>query len=363
MRMTYLKLYQYRNYETLELIPHERLTVLLGKNAQGKTNVLEAIELCATGRSHRTVRDVQMIQREKDVAYIRLEAEQKARNRRIEIRMAKNKGKQIKIDGVPISRMGELMGCFHAVMFSPEDLRLVKDGPSERRRFMDIELSQIAPVYFYALSNYLHANQNRNALLKSLQNGVEDQGQLLIWDEQLARHGAQIYMQRRAFMQSLRQIARDVHARLSDGRECLHLFYDSDIDAATEEEAQQAIQVLLLEQRKEDIRRGMTQKGIHRDDIGMTLNEMDVRSYASQGQQRTAALAMKISELHLMRDWLDDAPVFLLDDVLSELDAHRQAMLLEATRDFQTFLTTTHWDRKEEGGIYWVEEGTLRKKE
>lgn len=356
-----MKLYQYRNYETLELTPHERLTVLLGRNAQGKTNVLEAIELCATGRSHRTARDIQMIQREKEMAYIRLDAEQKNVNRRIEIRMAKNKGKQIKIDGVSISRMGELMGCFHAVMFSPEDLRLVKEGPSERRRFMDIELSQIFPVYFYALSNYLHANQNRNILLKSLQRGVQDKGQLRVWDEQLAHHGAQIYMQRKAFMESLSQIVRDVHGRLSDGKEHLQLFYDSDIDAANEEEAKKAIMDLLNEQHYEDIRRGVTQKGIHRDDIGMTLNHMDVRSYASQGQQRTVALAMKISELYVMRDWLGEAPVFLLDDVLSELDDRRQNLLLETTRDFQTFLTTTHWNHQMEGDIYMVVEGRLEK--
>lgn len=344
MKIEMLTLFQFRNYQTLEFYPHESLTVLFGDNAQGKTNILETILLCATGRSHRTTHDAQMIQHHANSAYISLRVKQKRFLRYIEMRMLKNRGKQIKIDGAPIARMGELMGCFNAVLFSPEDLRLVKDGPAERRRFLDMEISQMTPAYFYALSNYMRANQNRNALLKSLQNHHGDFDQLNVWDEQLALYGAQIYAQRRTFMQLLNTMAADVHHQLSNAREILKLTYESDIKAETEEEATVYIEQMLKKQRDEDIRRGATQRGIHRDDIGLLLNDLDARAYASQGQQRTIALSMKISELHLIHQETNQAPVFLLDDVFSELDTTRQNMLLQTMKNYQTILTTNHWD-------------------
>lgn len=358
-----LKLFQFRNYQTLEFYPHESLTVLFGENAQGKTNILEAILLCATGRSHRTTHDAQMIAHEANSAYISLKIKQKQFLRCIEMRMLKNRGKQIKIDGVPIVRMGELMGCFNAVLFSPEDLRLVKDGPAERRRFLDMEISQMAPAYFYALSNYMRANQNRNALLKSLQTHLADVDQLNVWDEQLAVYGAQIYAQRRAFMQLLDVIAADIHYRLSNAKEILTLSYESDIRAETEEEAHDFIAQMLQKQRDDDIRRGATQKGIHRDDIGLALNGLDARAYASQGQQRTIALSMKISELRLIQQETQKAPVFLLDDVFSELDDMRQKMLLQTMQQYQTILTTNHWNKdiSIDCDRYLVSHGTIMK--
>lgn len=361
MKIESLKLYQFRSYESLNFFPHEKMTVLLGENAQGKTNILEAIYLCATGKSHRGAKDAQLIKWGCDAAYIGLDLEKRKQKRRIEMRLLKDKGKQLRIDGASVTRIGELMGCLNAVFFSPEDLRLVKDGPSERRRFMDIELSQMYPAYFYDLSAYLRSVSQRNALLKQLQVGRGSEDQLLPWEDQIALYGSKVYIRRKELLEDLSPLAQELHHKLSGEREKLILRYDSELKASSQDEAKQALLDLMLAQRQEDIKKGLTKRGLHKDDIELRLDGMDLRAYASQGQQRSAALALKLSELQWMTEKTGEKPVFLLDDVLSELDESRQNMLLEAALPYQTLITSTHWDKQGFADVYRVQNSIIQK--
>lgn len=349
MKVKMLKLIQFRNYASLEFRPDEKLSILLGENAQGKTNIVEAIYLCASGRSHRTPRDGELIHWETEGAYVRTDVERDSSVRRIELRLPKNGKKQIKLDGVPVARMGELMGCLNAVLFSPEDLRLVKDGPGERRRFMDSELSQMRPTYFYCLSQYQRALAQRNALLKEIAAGRGKAEMLGVWDEQLASAGAQLTMFRGKFMNSLAKIAKEMHKEVSNGKEELLALYRPDVEGDERQKLQSNLLEVLLKTRFDDIRRGLTCTGPHRDDVALLVNGVDVRAYGSQGQQRTAALSLKLSELALMKKATGESPVLLLDDVMSELDETRQELLLGAIDPYQTIITCTHLNKKLQG--------------
>ena len=362
MIVTSIKLNQFRNYEALALQPHERLTALVGQNAQGKTNIVEAVYLLATGRSHRTSRDGELIQWGKEGAYLRIDVRRSIEHR-LEMRIVRGGRKQIKKDGAPLRRMGELMGCLNVVMFSPEDLRLVKDGPGERRRFMDVLLCQIRPAYFYALSNYQRALSQRNALLKEV--GFKKQGEevLEVWEEQLARSGALICLHRAQLMELLLPLAQEMHGRVSGGREELSVQYEPNVSASTLEDCVEALLEALRRERPDDLRRGLTGKGPHRDDISLRLNGCDLRAFGSQGQQRTAALALKLAELQAMERDTGHSPVLLLDDVMSELDETRQSLLLRSIEKYQTILTCTQLPEGAFGAIYEVTEGSVKKKE
>ena len=361
MRIERIKLMQFRNYESLDLSPHPQLTVLLGDNAQGKTNILEAIGLCATGRSHRTPHDAQLIHWDRDGSYIGLNIKRLDVSRRIEVRLRRNKGKQIRLDGNPIARMGELMGCLNAVFFSPEDLRLVKGGPGERRRFLDMEISQIYPRYFFALSGFSRALAQRNALLKNIASGRSPAELLDSWDEQLAEYGCLLISLRRLFVSQLHEEAARIHREISGRRETLHLCYQADVSGnnGTTDDDRTALLATLSVQRKEDIRKGTTLRGPQRDDLLFRLNDRDARLYASQGQQRSIALSVKLGELSLMRHQIGEPPILLLDDVLSELDEHRQSLLIEAARRQQTFLTGTTLPFPVTGDVYRISAGIL----
>lgn len=358
MKVTNIKLIQYRNFTSLAFRPHPRLTILLGENAQGKTNLLESVSLCASGRSFRTAKDAQLIQWGCEGAYIGLELAQGRLLRSIQIKLRKNKGKQIKLDGASISRMGELMGCLYAVTFSPEDLRLVKDGPAERRRFLDTELSQIRPDYFYALSYYTKALAQRNALLKKLTPGASHYPVLDGWDEQLAQYGATLITARQAFLKQLSEVAWRVHNEITRGKENISIEYSPDIYCESTD-VQNTIYRILQQEQISDVQRGVTTRGPHRDDLLIRLDERDARIFASQGQQRTCALALKISELEIMHSVSGESPVLLLDDVLSELDFNRQTLLLRSINDYQTILTCTQLPPGLEGDVYRVRNGEI----
>ena len=350
MRADYLKLIAFRNYAALELKPHERLTMLVGGNAEGKTSVAEAIFMLACGRSHRTVKDGELVNWESTGAYARLDFTRSGRARRVELKLYKNGKKQGKVDGLPVTRMGELIGCVNAVMFSPEDLRLIKDGPGERRRFMDMELSQIRPQYFFAISKYARALSMRNALLKEMAAGKKGE-ELDEFDALLCGLGSEIIRMRREFMAMIGEIAKDTHARITDG-ESLCAIYRPDA-------AEDLLPDIMAAGRSEDIKRGATQRGPHKDDILLTIGGNDVRSYGSQGQQRTAALSLKLSELELVRQEAGEWPVLLLDDVMSELDETRQKRLIQAIGNCQTILTCTQMDKRlaRYGEVYRIQGG------
>lgn len=347
MRIRKLTLNGFRSYEHLELKPESGLNLLYGANAAGKTNVLEAVFLCALGRSHRTSRDAELIGHGLSGAYVGVEVETQSGTRLIEIklrtgddaaRIPRDK-KQVYIDRQRAEKAGELMGVLNAVMFSPEDLALVKASPDVRRRFMDMELCQLRPAYYRKAAMYNAALRQRNALIKEAFNDPIDPDVLDMWNVQLARTGAEVMRSRRQFMDEISTIASDMHRRLTDGREQLFAFYQPNVPF--EEDAEYAILDALADSREEDIRRGFTSRGPHRDDIGIKLGETDVKVFGSQGQQRTAALSLKLSELALMREVVGESPVLLLDDVLSELDDDRQRALMESAFDCQCLMTAT----------------------
>ena len=332
-----LELSDYRNYENVKVLFDPGTNVIFGDNAQGKTNLLEAIYECAVARSHRGSKDREVIRFGKEEGHIRLLAEKAGRPVRIDLHLKKNKPKGAAIDGVPIRKVSELFGVLHVVFFSPEDLKIVKSSPQERRRFIDEELCQLDKVYTSDLINYNKALLQRNDLLKVPKEGKEFSALLDVWDEQLIRYGKVVMESRKGFIAELNELAADVHLELTGGKESLSLAYTPSVTPENMEEK-------LFLGRDIDIRLGSTQTGPHRDDMECVVEGIDVRRFGSQGQQRTAALALKLAEIELVRRKIHDTPILLLDDVLSELDSSRQERLLTSLNGVQTFLSCTGLD-------------------
>lgn len=347
MHITSVRLNNFRSYEELVFEPAEGLNVIVGPNAAGKTNILEAIFLAALGRSHRTRRDVELINRSFHGAYVGIQLESNAGNRSIEIRLRDKEHKAIRIDGQKLTKMGELMGVLNVVMFSPEDLSIVKNSPQERRRFMDMELCQLRPMYFYNLQQYNAALKQRSELLKSIPFDSLDEKLISPWDERLAEIGGGLMTVREGFLKNIGDLACELHGRITDDNEELHAYYKPDVEIENASPRESILKALRAS-REMDFRRGYTTRGPHRDDIGIKLNGEEVRVFGSQGQQRTAALSMKLSELELMRHEKDEFPILLLDDVLSELDYDRQRALMSDAFSCQCFLTTTSLDGLED---------------
>ena len=354
-----------RNLKDSTLIPSENITVFTGENAQGKTNILESIHICCTGRSHRTSKDNEVIKIGKESAYIDVHCQKRDGLHRIEIGLKDKNRKAISINGYPAKRLGELMGQMTCVMFSPEDLSLVISGPQYRRKFIDIALSQINPKYFYALQNYQKILIQRNNLLKKLSINNKDIDTLFIWDEQLADYGSQIYIYRKEFIEKINQKCNSIHNHISGGKENLSVIFASNLKGKTKEEAHSYFYNLLNKNQSNDIRRQVTQLGIHRDDIKLMLDEIEVRTQGSQGQKRTTALSLKLSEIEIMKEYLGEMPILLLDDVFSELDKNRRKWLLKYIKNIQTFITcvdieSTLLQNEEDIKIIKVIEGQLK---
>ena len=339
MRVNSIRLNRFRSYASLELRAEPGLNVFTGPNGAGKTNILEALFLCAFGRSHRTPRDAELIKLGCDSALTEISLLTNAGSRTIRAEFSAAERKKLFIDGAPLQRSGELMGCLNAVMFSPEDLTLVKGAPAERRRFLDMEISQLKPSYYYALQQYNTALKQRNNLLKDQTPAGNEM--LELWDEQLSKQGAVLMRERAAFCRELREAAGRLHRAMSGGEENLVTEYEPDVICEEEEDYREAIAEALLSSLDKDLFRGYTSAGPHRDDLKLTVNGLDARVYASQGQQRTAALSLKLSEIAVIEQLRGEKPVLLLDDVFSELDASRQRLLLSAVGDCQCFITCT----------------------
>lgn len=360
MRIDKLRLSQYRNYTSLDIRPGPGINAILGDNAQGKTNGAEAIFLCAFGRSHRTARDSELIMHGCAGGYVGVDITNNTGSHLIELKLRDGERKKIYIDRQPAAKTGELMGHLNVVMFAPEDLAIVKEGPAERRRFMDMEISQTHPAYFYRLQRYNAALRQRNALLK--EQTPPDGALLDVWDQQLAAQGQEIMIERYDFIDGLSTIAYDLHRGISGGKESLEIAYEPSLkeDGALYERLYQALKRSV----QEDLRRGYTTVGPHRDDIAISLSGTDLRTYGSQGQKRTAALSLKLSELSFLREIKGEPPVLILDDVLSELDDSRQRLLLESMQQCQCFLTCTSLEgvkgRLKDMKVFRCESGTLR---
>lgn len=333
-----LKLKNYRNYDLLNLNFDPSTNILYGDNAQGKTNILEALYLSGTTKSHRGTKDRDIIQFGHEESHIETIVEKKGIVFQTDIHLKKNSPKGIAIDKVPIRRASELFGIVHFVFFSPEDLNIIKEGPAGRRRFIDLELSQLDRIYLSNLSNYNRIINQRNSLLKDIYGQKNLIETLDIWDMQLVSYGNKILKRRKEFIEQINKIISNIHFKLTGGKERTSLSYESGIGNMTFEEA-------LIRYRERDIKMKSTTSGPHRDDICfMTDKGLDIRKFGSQGQQRTAALSLKLSEIELVKRVIGDTPVLLLDDVLSELDKHRQNYLLDNIYDIQTIITCTGLD-------------------
>ena len=335
-----LQLRDYRNYEACALAPCEGVTVLLGDNGQGKTNLLEAVYLTCTGRSHRTRQDRELVRWGAEAASVKVRAERRDGSHEVQIFVPAAGRRRILISGQEISRSGELMGHVTGVLFSPEDLRTVKDGPAERRRFVDMALAQLKPAYYYAMQRYNRALRQRNELLRAAAANPSLLATLDSWDEQLAASGAELMRQRRQYVERLSLEAGRTHRDIAGGREALRVDYRPSVDG---EDARACLEALFAA-RESDVRRMTTSVGPHRDDVALMVDGRDVRAFGSQGQQRTAALSMRLAELAVMREALGEWPVLMLDDVMSELDPGRRCRLLERLEGVQTLVTCTDPD-------------------
>ena len=344
MRFTSLRLARFRNYDSLELSPHPGITVLYGPNGSGKTNLLEAMHLLSVGRSHRTANDREMIAAGANVALVHGQTRRLDGAHEVEVRLypLEKPKKRVLLYGKPAQRVADLMGHATTVMFSPEDLRIVRDGPVMRRRFLDMQLSQIRPGYLRALKTYLGVLERRNALLRQNRTaGVNDfANQLAAWDEQLAVAAAPVANARRWFLERLSPGAAEQYAAISENPgERFELRYASPF--SRDDDPARVMLAGLRRTRGEDVQRMFTAFGPHRDDMGLMLCGRELRAFGSQGQMRTAVLSMKLGEIRLIREEMGEPPALLLDDVFSELDVRRRGALLRSTEGVQTVLSCT----------------------
>lgn len=351
-----IELENYRNYRNVKVEFGRNTNILYGNNAQGKTNILESIYMAATTKSHRGSKDRDIIRIGEDESHIRLFVNKQDISHRIDMHLRKNKNKGVAIDGIPIRRAIELYGLLNVIFFSPEDLTIIKNGPAERRRFMDLELCQISRLYYQNLSSYNKILNQRNNLLKQIYYNKNLMDTLDVWNTQLVDSGVRIIKERRNFIEMMNEIIGDIHSRLTSGREKLEIIYECNVDEDSFEKA-------LQEKLETDLRYSSTQSGPHRDDISFLINGIDARKYGSQGQQRTVALSLKMAEIKLVKKIINDNPILLLDDVMSELDTSRRDALIEEIKNIQTIITCTGYDDfiKQQiiiNNVYSVVEGT-----
>ncbi len=358
-----LELTDYRNYESLEIEFADGSNILYGNNAQGKTNILEAVYLSGTTKSHRGSKADEMIRLSSNEAHIRVYIVRDGIDHKIDYHLVRGgKKKNIAIDGTAVKKYSEIYSLMSVVSFSPEDLSIVKNGPAERRNFMDRELCQLDKIYLFHLSNYNKALVQRNALLRQMAGDPTLSDMLQMWDDQLITNGEKIIALRKQFIKEIGIIAKDIHKKLTNEEETLVLLYEPEV---TEEEFADK----LRQTRSRDIAAKMTTVGPHRDDICFLIQRPgkdaeDVRKYGSQGQQRTSALSLKLAEIELVKQKIKDSPIILLDDVLSELDRKRQKQLLDSIEGMQTILTCTGLEefvdrQKDENKLFYVEDGKV----
>ena len=337
MYLKSLELKDFRNYESLSIELDPGTNIIFGQNAQGKTNILEAIYMSGVAKSHRASRDAEMIRFGCDEAHIRTKVMRTELLQTVDVHLKKNSKKGIAINRVPIRTSGELFGIVHLIFFSPEDLNIIKNAPKMRRRFMDLELSQIDRIYLSDLNRYNKILEQRRQLLKDLYYHPDLKDTLEVWDEQLVDYGTRIIRRRRRFVEELAPVIKDMHYHISGEKEQLSIAYEA---SASEEDFREK----LWKAREKDERLAQTTVGPHRDDIRFAIDDVEIRRFGSQGQQRTCALSLKLSEIHLVRTGVGDTPVLLLDDVLSELDSTRQRYLLDSLNQTQTIMTCTGLD-------------------
>ena len=332
-----VQLQNFRNYRELHLNFDKGTNIFYGDNAQGKTNILESVYICGTTKSHKGSKDKDLIRFGKEESHIRMLIKKDGLSYKIDMHLRKNKAKGVAINGLPIKKVRELFGIVNLVFFSPEDLSIIKEGPAGRRRFLDMELSQIDKGYMQQLVAYSKILNERNNLLKQINLYPALIDTLDGWDEQLLAAGQFLIKKREEFVYFLDEMMAKIHGQLTGGKEQIKVEYEKNVEAEKFREQ-------LYSKRNKDISSGTTSVGPHRDDLRFKVGGIDIRKFGSQGQQRTAALSLKLSEIRLIEQVTGEKPILLLDDVLSELDAGRQSWLLESIQDIQTLISCTGLD-------------------
>ncbi len=352
-----ITLKNYRNYDNLEIELNPTINIITGLNAQGKTNLLESIFLSSIGKTFRCKSDKDTIKFGEDFAYIKLEVCDERVTDKIETKIDKNGKKSILINGIGIRKHSELMGVCVVVSFSPDDLAILKNSPAERRRFIDVEMCQLSNVYYHNLRQYNTILKQRNTLLKAVKHDPRQKESLFVWDMQLVEYGTKIIEAREKFVNEIGEIAKKVHGDITKGKENLKVVYKPNV---TPENFMHKLEKSV----DRDIMLGSTSVGVHKDDMNFFINDIDVRLFGSQGQQRTTALSLKLAEIDIIKNSKNFEPILLLDDVLSELDKERQSYLIEKINDIQVILTCTGVDDfinkfKSKYKIFYVDNGTI----
>ncbi len=344
-----IKLQNFRNYKNQEITLSPKINIFYGDNAQGKTNILEAIFLCAFGKSFRTSKEKELILLEENYLQTEINYQKSDREGKIKISLANKK--QIEVNGVKIKKLSELLGNLNIVVFTPDDIQILKSGPAERRRFLDMMIGQLRPNYVHALNNYKNTIEQRNNYLRQIKEENKPEEMLEIWDEKLAEYAEIICRYRIDFMEKLKNKIKEIHEQITNE--------DIKLEYVTECEKKEIYLELLKQRRKLDIIKGYTTKGIHRDDFKVFINEKEIGIYGSQGQHRTAILSLKLAELYVIYDEIGEYPILLLDDFMSELDEKRRTSFLENIKDTQVIITCTDKMQIKNGQVFYVKSGEV----
>ena len=328
-----IKIKNFRNYKKEEINLEKNINIFYGENAQGKTNIIEAIFLCSLGKSFRAKKDIEMIKLNEQNAIIEIEYEKSDRDGKIKIELGNKKS--IYLNGIKIKKLSELLGNLNIVIFTPDDINILKGGPENRRKFLDIMISQLRPNYMHVLNLYMKTIDQRNKYLKQIKEENKDEKLLEIWDEKLAEYAIKICEYREEFINKIIKKIKKIHKNITNGKEEIELEY------ITECRNKENYLKLLKERKKLDIIKGFTTKGIHRDDFVIYINKKEINIYGSQGQNRTAMLSLKLAELQVINDEIGEYPILLLDDFMSELDKNRRKNFLENIENTQVIITGT----------------------
>ena len=350
-----IKINNFRNYKSQEINLEKNINIFYGENAQGKTNIIEAIFLSSMGKSFRAKKDKEMIMLGEEKSNIEIEYEKTDRDGKIKIELGNKK--IVYINGIKIKKLSELLGKVNVVIFTPDDINILKGGPQNRRRFLDIMISQLRPNYMYNLNLYLKTLEQRNNYLRQIREENKNENMLDIWDEELSNYAINIYNYRKEFIEKIKNKIKNIHSEITNNKEEIEIEYLSECNS------KEKYLELLKQRRKLDIIKGYTTKGIHRDDFNIYINKKELEIYGSQGQHRTAILSLKLSELNIVKDEIGESPILLLDDFMSELDEKRRKNFLEKINDVQVIITCTEKIdiENKEILVYNVKSGDVKK--
>lgn len=349
-----IELNNFRNYFEQEIKLEKGINLFYGDNAQGKTNILEAVFLASVGKSFRAKKEKELINLKQKEAYIELEYEKRDRKGKIKIEL--NEKKNVYINGIKQKKISELLGKINIVMFSPDDIEILKNGPSNRRRFLNIMISQLKPQYIFLLNLYNKTLEERNNYLRQIKCGQSNPHLMEIWEEKLAQYSQNVYNYRQEFIEKIKNKIESIHQNITEEKEEIKIKYISDC------QNKENFFKELIKTRNIDIQKGYTTKGIHRDDFYVYINGKQVNTYGSQGQNRTAILSLKLAELEVIRDEIEEEPILLLDDFMSELDQKRRKKLIENIKKTQVLITCTDKFEieKEQKKVFLVKDGKVK---